>query len=108
MERTDMFHVERTERKEEPAFKTVCNCGSVSCRHARHHKCRCSRHGTFHAVAFKERNKIGSLDDYNSPPGPEEDVIGGPAMDAVSHILQSWTDISASTKEITKYGIEEW
>jgi len=109
MERAEMFHAERIERKGEPAFKTVCNCGSASCRHACRHKCRCSRQGTFHAVAFKERNEIGSLDDYDSPPGPEEGAIGGPAMGAVSRILQSWTDISASTKEIAgQYGIEEW
>ena len=47
-----------------------CTCGSGTCKTARNHKCTCSCGGVNHSIAFKERNRISSLDEYEE--GEEE------------------------------------
>ncbi len=41
-------------------------CGNDTCKLARNHKCVCSCGGTNHALLFKEKNKLLSLDDYGA------------------------------------------
>ena len=65
-----IFQFERVEREEK--IKTAgCSCGSGTCLRARNRKCVCSCGGANHAILFKQKNQISSLDEFEEEEGEE-------------------------------------